>query len=152
MVISHNQELRLLQDCLVREAPCTSSSDFEIPVTPQTPRPLLVPLFLKHSAFGWTDIEVKNRVGLIEQAHTRYHAGTAKLCISLKVLAITFAGSFQPLISPLSLIHSESKINVSNEGAITSRVHRAWLGGGMWWGHVAKRGPLNEQGPVQSPG
>jgi len=31
---------------------------------------------------------------------------------------------------------------VSNEGAITSRVHRAWLGGGMWWGHVAKRGLL----------
>jgi hypothetical protein len=35
---------------------------------------------------------------------------------------------------------------VSNEGAITSRVHRAWLGTGM--GHVAKRGPLDEQGTV----
>jgi hypothetical protein len=33
-----------------------------------------IPLFLKHSAFGWTDIEVKNEVDLIERVHTRYQA------------------------------------------------------------------------------
>jgi hypothetical protein len=149
-VISHNQNYELLQDCLVRKSPAPAATDWpkapacrrvvsRTAVTRHTPRSLrcrpnlrhfdvgvhFIPLFPKHSAFGWIDIEMKNQGGLpstytIPSIYTtempHHHSQNCQVLHQLErsgyhmrrvVPTVNLAGFLQ--------FNSERKINVLNE-------------------------------------